>query len=110
MKKELIQELFEKFEQVSHEIQGIKCWSARELQVILGYAKWENFFKTIEKAKTACEKAGEKVTDHFPDIRKMVGLAKGAQREVADIKYSINITHNTSIGATLSHQLTVAII
>jgi DNA-damage-inducible protein D len=85
LKKELIQELFEKFELTSHEIQGIECWSARELQVILGYTKWENFFNAIEKAKIACEQAGEAVSDHFPDIRKMIELAKGAQREIADI-------------------------
>ena len=85
MKKELIQELFKKFELASHEIRGIECWSARELQEILGYAKWENFVNAIEKAKKACEKAGEKISDHFPDIRKMVDLGSGSQREITDI-------------------------
>jgi DNA-damage-inducible protein D len=85
MQKELITQLFEKFEHAAHEIEGIECWSARELQEILGYAKWENFTKVIDKAKMACEAAGEKVFDHFPDIRKMIGLAKGAQREIIDI-------------------------
>ena len=55
MKKELIKELFEKFENACYTHNSLECWSARELQSILGYTKWENFFKVIEKAKTACE-------------------------------------------------------
>lgn len=30
---------------------GVECWSARELQGLLGYSKWENFFKVLVKAK-----------------------------------------------------------
>ena len=65
MKIDLINELFLKFEQVCYDYNGIECWSARELQPILGYARWENFTNTIEKAKTSCENAGEKITNHF---------------------------------------------
>jgi DNA-damage-inducible protein D len=85
MKKEQINELFGQFENACYDYKGIECWSARELQVILGYHKWENFLNVIEKAKKACENAGAAVFDHFPDIRKMIGLAKGAQREIEDI-------------------------
>jgi len=85
MKKEQINELFGQFENACYTYKGIECWSARELQVILGYHKWENFLNVIEKAKKACENAGAAVFDHFPDIRKMIGLAKGAQREIDDI-------------------------
>lgn len=85
MKKELITELFEKFENACYNFKGIECWSARELQNILGYTKWENFFKVIEKAKTSCKSSGIEVSNHFPDIRKMIDLAKGAQREIEDI-------------------------
>lgn len=85
MKKELIQELLEKFEAASYEVDGIECWSARDLQEILGYSKWDNFINAIEKAKKACEKATEAVSDHFLDIGKMVGLGSSAKREIADI-------------------------
>lgn len=51
MRKEQIQELFEQFENVCYEYKGIECWSLRELQEILGYAKWDNFKNAIEKAK-----------------------------------------------------------
>jgi DNA-damage-inducible protein D len=85
MKKEQIQQLFEQFENAAYHHNNIECWSARELQNILGYKKWENFSKVIDKAKTACEYSGIKVSHHFPDIRKMIELAKGAQREIEDI-------------------------
>jgi DNA-damage-inducible protein D len=85
MKKELIAELFEKFEQAAYEYKNVECWSARELQVIFEYTEWRNFIKVIDKAKTACENAGERVLDHFVDINKMIVLAKGAQREIEDI-------------------------
>jgi DNA-damage-inducible protein D len=85
MKKEQINELFGQFENACYDYKGIECWSARELQIILGYLKWENFLNVIEKAKKACENAGAAVSDHFPDIRKMIDLAKGAQRDIEDI-------------------------
>jgi len=85
MKKELIQQLFKKFEQACYIHQNVECWSARELQTILGYTKWENFSKVIEKAKTACEFSGVIVSHHFPDVGKMIELAKGAQRQIEDI-------------------------
>lgn len=85
MKKELITELFQKFEDARRIYEGIECWSARELQEILGYAKWDNFSKVIEKAKTACEASGVEVKNHFPDVGKMVTLGSGSEREIIDI-------------------------
>jgi len=85
MKREVIVELFGKFEQACYIYNGIECWSARELQEILGYSKWVNFLNVIEKAKKACENAQSSVSDHFADVGKMIALAKGAQREVEDI-------------------------
>lgn len=85
MKKELIAELLQQFENACYVINEVECWSAREIQSILGYSRWENFANAIEKAKTSCENSGEVVGDHFRDITKMIGLAKGAQREIDDI-------------------------
>jgi len=85
MKKELIIELFEKFEGACYLANNLECWSARELQEILGYAEWRNFLKVIDKAKTACENADVKVSDHFVDVNKMVELGSGSQREIDDI-------------------------
>ena len=85
MKKELIEALFQKFEAACYLIEGTECWSARELQSILGYAKWDNFVNAIEKAKNACEGAGERVQDHFADVGKMVEIGSGTQRRIGDI-------------------------
>ena len=82
MKKEQIQELFARFEAASGELNGVECWSARELQNVLGYTEWRNFTKVVEKAQEACEAAGEAVSDHFVGINKMIDLAKGTKRVV----------------------------
>ena len=54
------------------------------MQTLLGYSKWENFANVIDKAKTACENVGHKVSDHFAGVSKMVPLGSGAEREVDD--------------------------
>jgi DNA-damage-inducible protein D len=84
MKSEEILNLFKKFEAVASELDGVECWSARELQELLGYSKWENFEKVINKAKEACAHAGEEIIDHFPDVRKVIEAGKGAKQEIED--------------------------
>jgi len=85
MKSQEIKALFAQFEQASGEFEGIECWSARELQTLLGYSKWENFSKVIDKAKESCHNSGEKISDHFPDVRKTIPMPKGAEKEIDDI-------------------------
>jgi DNA-damage-inducible protein D len=67
---------------------GQEFWCARDLQNILGYVKWENFSLALNKAKEACANSGQNVQDHFPDVRKMVGIGSGAQRKIDDIALS----------------------
>ena len=85
MKREIINELYSAFEQAALEVDGVECWSARELQKLLGYSKWENFTNVINKAKVACENVGHNVSDHFPDVRKMVALGSGSERDIDDV-------------------------
>lgn len=73
------------FESAATEIQGVECWSARDMQVLLGYSKWENFEKVIQKAKESCKNAGEEIQNHFPDVRKMVGIGSKTERLIDDI-------------------------
>lgn len=79
-----MQALFQQFENICYDYKGIECWSARELQLLLGYSKWNNFLKVIEKAKIAVEGTGIKASDHFAEIGKMVVLGSGSQREIPD--------------------------
>ena len=53
MKEEEIKELFEQFEAIANEYEGVECWSARELAQVLGYSQWRNFEGIIEKAKAS---------------------------------------------------------
>jgi DNA-damage-inducible protein D len=87
MKRETIIRLHSNFE---HSVRkdtdiGTEFWLARDLQNLLGYARWENFAGVIEKAKTACKNAGFEAGDHFLDITKKVSLGSGAEREIEDI-------------------------
>ena len=84
MKAEEIIELFRQFESIANEYEGVECWSARELCSLLGYSKWEKFGNVLDKAKEACENAGENPMYHFPRVGKMIDLGKGAQREIDD--------------------------
>lgn len=62
----------------------IEVWFARELQSILGYARWENFLVAIHRAMNSCKSQNISVDDHFREVTKMVGLGSGAKREVSD--------------------------
>lgn len=85
MKKELIQELFEQLESAKYLRDDLEYWSARDCQEILGYAKWDNFVKVINKAKESCENSGVAVADHFADTGKMVRIGSGTEREIDDV-------------------------
>ena len=72
MKKEEIQTLFKSFEDAVCTIDDTECWSARELQPLLGYSLWQNFTNVVNKAKDACMNVGNDINDHFIDVNNMV--------------------------------------
>lgn len=77
------------FEEIKHINEyGSECWLARELAPVLEYARWENFFKVLEKAKEACENSSINIEDHFRDVTKMVEIGSNTQREIEDIELS----------------------
>ena len=86
MKKDEIQALFKSFEDAKYMIDDTECWSARDMQRLLGYSLWQNFTNVINKAKAACQNVGHLLTDHFIDVNKKVYLGSGAQRDFAVIR------------------------
>ena len=86
MKTEIVKSLTETFEDHSHTTEnGIEFWFARDLQNLLGYNEWRNFFNVVVKAKIACEKVENSIYYHFVDVNKMVEIGSGTEREVTDI-------------------------
>lgn len=85
MKTEEIKDLFNRFESIVCDYNGVECWSARELKTLLGYSKWDKFLNVIEKAKAACINADENPANHFPQVEKMVEIGSGALRPKMDM-------------------------
>lgn len=77
------------FESIKHINEyGQEFWYARELQQVLEYKEWRNFFTVIEKAKSSCESSKNIVSYHFVDTNKMVEVGLGVPREIDDIMLS----------------------
>jgi len=62
----------------------VEVWFARELQKLLGYARWENFLVAIKRAVESCKSQNVNIDDHFREVTKMVELGSGAKREITD--------------------------
>ncbi|GHT41703.1 DNA-damage-inducible protein D [Bacteroidia bacterium] len=67
---------------------GDEYWTARSLAKVLEYTDFRNFLSVISKAKEACLNSGYNVADHFEDILDTIEMAKGAKREVENMKLS----------------------
>ena len=50
----------------------IEVWFARDLQELLGYARWENFTVAIGRAVESCKSQGANIDDHFREVTKMI--------------------------------------
>lgn len=83
---------FDRIKQISPD--GEDFWSARDLQPMLGYDRWERFTDALDRATAAADNAGSKTLDHFRGAAKMVPIGSGAHREVIDF-------HLTRFGAYL---------
>lgn len=66
------------------ESQEVEVWFARDLQKVLGYVRWENFYLVVNRAVESCKQQGNKVDDHFRKVTKMVQLGSGSKREITD--------------------------
>lgn len=89
MSNEIMRYSDETFESIKHINEyGNEFWYARELQNVLGYAEWRNFFKVISKAMEACTQSDINPDDHFVEVNKMVTIGSDAQRPIDDIMLS----------------------
>jgi len=86
MEKQIVTKLQKRFEDYAYQEEGVEFWFARDLQILLGYTKWENFHLVIEKAKEACKNVQQIISDHFPEVRKTIAMPKGASKEIEEYK------------------------
>lgn len=88
MEKNKIASLKRSFDEIAHthvdNSDSVEYWFARELQQLLGYSRWEDFEKAVQRGITACENTGVPIENHFREVPKMVRLGSGSQREVRD--------------------------
>ena len=86
MDKKRIEQAKQQFDLVLHKDgeSDVEFWYARELMQLLGYERWENFDKAIQRAMDSCTVSGIEVDNHFREVTKMVTLGSGAQRNVKD--------------------------
>ena len=63
---------------------GNEYWEARELMIALGYFKWGNFKKVIDKSKISCNISNNNVNDHFADVGKTVPMPSGAKPKIIE--------------------------
>lgn len=88
MDKQAIKNYIKDFNDSAYQADDFECWSARKLQKILGYDRWENFAKVIERAKIACDNSGVVLEDNFADITQEVEMPNGGVREIDDVLLS----------------------
>ncbi len=86
MKKEVVLSFTNNFDDHSHTTENcIGFWFARDMQHLLGYSEWRNFYRVILKARITCEATNNAVSDHFVDVNETIEMPKGASKEIQDI-------------------------
>ncbi|MCY1704566.1 DNA damage-inducible protein D [Pannonibacter sp. SL95] len=82
-----IEKLIAAFEAaVQFDQSGVEFWSARDLQALFEYAKWENFETALRRAMISCQQSGQPIAAHWlPDVRKSIS-GKGRMEDVTDYK------------------------
>ena len=86
MDKKRIEQIKQQFDLVvkKDDSADVEFWYARDLMALLGYDRWENFDKAIQRAMDSCETSGIEVENHFREVTKMVLVGSGAKRNVKD--------------------------
>ena len=78
---------YKMFEDIKHfDEDGDEYWFARELQILLTYKRWDKFEDVIEKAKIACKKSKNIITNHFSQVGKTIKMPKNAEKMITEYK------------------------
>ena len=74
MDKQKISTLKQQFDAHVHHVEEttIEFCYARELMLVLGYDRWENFQNAIDKVQKYFENSKISIENHFRDVTKMV--------------------------------------
>ncbi len=67
---------------------GIEYWSARDLQALLGYSKWQRFENAIQKAIESCKQSGNNPKHHFTGAGNPISNGKGRSQVIDDYHLS----------------------
>lgn len=82
MNSEILQQMQSMFDSLAQKLDdGAEFWYARDLQKLLGYTNWQNFYTVIGRAVESCETAKIDSNEHFSVITKMITLGQGGKRE-----------------------------
>ncbi|MFJ3081658.1 phage antirepressor KilAC domain-containing protein [Streptomyces halstedii] len=69
------------------DINGEERWSARDLQILMGYEHWRQFDAVVQRAMAAVESSGFDERDHFAGARKVItGAGRWGSQPVADYR------------------------
>lgn len=65
---------------------GEERWSARDLQVLMGYERWERFEEVVERAKQTITASGLDPLDHFRGAAKVITGGRWGKQKVNDYR------------------------
>ena len=67
MDRRKIQQMWKQYDTILHidEAAGVEFWYARELMILFGYERWENFNRAVCRAMDSCRTSGMEVSNHF---------------------------------------------
>lgn len=75
------------FDQIMlHDINGEERWSARDLQVVMGYVSWQEFDKVVNKARAGLDTTAIDSRDHFMGAHKVIKGGRWGAQQVADYR------------------------
>lgn len=86
MNSEILQQMQSMFDSLAQKLDdGAEFWYAMDLQKLLGYTNWQNFYTVIGRAVESCETAKIDSNEHFSVITKMITLGQGGKRGIEDV-------------------------